>query len=136
MSMLDNAIGLQATTMKIRSERSVVLANNIANAETPNFKARDYDFKDALAQARGDLEGDGGMSRSLARTSAGHMSLDEGGLSTTLGYRVPTQAASDGNTVETHVEKTQFAENASRYVADLTFLKSRVSGLIRAMGDK
>ncbi|MCB1737219.1 MAG: flagellar basal body rod protein FlgB [Gammaproteobacteria bacterium] len=130
MSLFDNALGPQPTTLKIRSQRSVVLANNIANSETPNFKARDYDFKAVLNQTSDQL--------GLSKTRAGHIGGDgdAGGLNAELGYRVPTQAASDGNTVESHVEKAQFAENSSRYVADLTFLKSRVQGLIRAMGSE
>ena len=126
----DRALGLHPQALQLAARRAELLANNIANSETPNFKARDYDFKAVLNQTSDQL--------GLSKTRAGHIGGDgdAGGLNAELGYRVPTQAASDGNTVESHVEKAQFAENSSRYVADLTFLKSRVQGLIRAMGSE
>ncbi|MGB1110280.1 MAG: flagellar basal body rod protein FlgB [Gammaproteobacteria bacterium] len=127
MSMFDTAIGTQVSTLKIRAQRTELLANNIANSDTPNFKARDLDFKSVLA---GTTDAVG-----MAKTHSGHISVDRFSPDNeTVGFRVPTQESADGNTVESHVEKAQFAENSSRYVADLTFLKSRVDGLIRAMG--
>ncbi len=125
MSMFDNALGPQANTLGLRSQRTVVLANNIANAETPGFKARDIDFKAVIAGTSAQLN--------TTKTHSAHMSLTDDGKAS-LGYRIPTQTASDGNTVESHIEKAQYAENASRYMADLTFLKGRVQGLVRAMG--
>ncbi|MGB0721566.1 MAG: flagellar basal body rod protein FlgB [Gammaproteobacteria bacterium] len=128
MSMFESVLGTQIRSLQVRAQRTELLANNIANVETPNFKARDIDFKAAMSQASESL----GM-----RTSHhGHIATGQvdGGAQANAGYRVPTQEAADGNTVESHVEKAEFAENATRYVADLTFMKSRVQGLIRAMG--
>ena len=109
--------------LKFRALRNEVLSSNIANADTPNYKARDLDFGAALKRA--------GLERlDLTRTSELHRQT----WSTTrhdarLMYRVPTQPALDGNTVETDVEQAAFAENALKYRASLAFLDSRIRGL-------
>jgi flagellar basal-body rod protein FlgB len=90
-----------------------VLASNIANASTPGFKARDIDFKQALASA----ENDGG----------------DGGISAATKYRVPLQTSMDGNTVELNEEQTAFAENAVQYQTTLSFLNGRIGQISRAL---
>ena len=109
--------------LKIRAERNRVLTTNIANADTPNYKARDFDFRTALSEARG-----GGLR--MVSTNAGHMTGSGSAAgSADLKYRVPTQPTLDGNTVETDVEQAAFAENALQYRASLSFLDGRIRSL-------
>lgn len=117
------SIGLHAQALILREKRGEILASNIANAATPNFKARDFDFEAELARARG--------TTGPARTAAGHLggTLADGNL----GYRVPVTASLDGNTVELGVEQMEFAENTVRYQSSLTFLNRRISGLMSAI---
>ena len=113
--------------LKFRALRNQVLSSNIANADTPNYKARDLDFADALKGARQDTI-------SLKRTSDLHKQAwgtTQDGARTL--YRVPTQPTLDGNTVEMDVEQAAFAENALQYRATLAFLDSRIRGLRYAL---
>ena len=107
--------------------RNRVLSSNIANADTPNYKARDIDFKDALKSAQHD-------SISMTRTSELHKqawgTTRDGA---TMMYRVPTQPTLDGNTVEMDVEQAAFAENALQYRASLAFLDGKIRTLKYAL---
>jgi len=113
--------------LRFRALRNQVLSSNIANADTPNFKARDLDFADALKGARQE-------SISLTKTSDLHKQAwgtsQEGAR--TL-YRVPTQPTLDGNTVEMDVEQAAFAENALQYRASLAFLDGKIRSLRYAL---
>ncbi|MEL6915433.1 MAG: flagellar basal body rod protein FlgB [Pseudomonadota bacterium] len=113
-----------AQSLSLRETRGQMLASNIANAATPGFKARDMDFKAQLAAQTGN---------GLLRVShERHFPTSEaGGLR--AGYRVPVNAALDGNTVELAVEQMEFAENALRYQTSLTLLNRRISGAMNAM---
>lgn len=122
-------LGLHADALMLRERRGAVLASNIANAATPHFKARDFDFATELARATG-----AGGGPSLAVAGAGHIratSLEAGPQG--LGYRVPVSPSLDGNTVEIGVEQVQFAENTTDYQASLTLLNRRISGLMTAI---
>jgi flagellar basal-body rod protein FlgB len=121
-------LSLHADALMLRERRGSVLASNIANAATPHFKARDFDFAAELARATGAGQGAG-----LAVADAGHIatSLDAGPGG--LGYRVPVSPSLDGNTVEIGVEQVQFAENTVDYQASLTLLNRRISGLMTAI---
>jgi len=123
----DKALGDLPRNLTLYSQRSDVLASNIANADTPGYKARDIDFRSALARA-------GGQALAPTATQAGHMRLDGTGSGAveTL-YRVPLQPALDGNTVDTHVEQSEFTQNAVRYQSTLTFLNGRFKGLMLAI---
>lgn len=119
----DKALGDIPAQLTLYGKRSSLLASNIANADTPNFKARDIDFRAALA-------GVGGDRLALQTTQPGHI----GGSDTLpsgpdLLYRIPTQASLDGNTVNTEIEQAEFAENAVRYQSTLTFLSGRFQSL-------
>ena len=129
----DKIFGIHGNALTLRARRAELLANNLANADTPNFKARDVDFRSVLGQE--------GAARGLAmtRTSGAHIApgAQVGGFEdVTLKYRVPSQPSLDGNTVDEQVEKTEFAENAVRYMASLQFLERRVSGLIRTLREE
>jgi flagellar basal-body rod protein FlgB len=111
----DSLFGLHGTALALRSQRLALLASNIANAATPNYKARDIDFNKALAAA-----------------SNGGTGIDQAARGA-LGYRVPLQASLDGNTVELSTEQTQFAENAVKYRTTLSFLEGRIGTIMSAL---
>ena len=124
MNMLDNALGVHAQALGLRSKRMEVLARNIANADTPHFKAKDVDFRSVLKQSREDA---------LNSTHNLHMKIameeDSGGEK----YRVPFNASFDGNTVEMNVEQAKFGQVAADYQTTLNILENRVSGIRRAL---
>lgn len=121
----DRALSVHAQTLELRSRRAEILAANLANADTPNYQARDLDFAATLARARG---GEG----TLKATHAAHLQ-PAGQNSGELLYRTPMQMSLDGNTVEPEQEKAAFADNALRYQASLRFMSSRVQGLLSAI---
>lgn len=126
----DDQFGLHAAALKMRGERHQLLSENLANADTPGYKARDIDFASALEQA------EQGQSSQLqpAATHAQHMgAAPAGGGSPDAFYRVPQSPSLDGNTVESHQEQAAFAENAVQYRAALTFLGGKVSSLVGAL---
>lgn len=122
----DNALGVHPQALMLREKRSEVLAANLANADTPNYKAQDLDFKSVLASAQG-------SGQNLKRTQAGHLSPNLQTLGAALKYRDPHHASLDGNTVEAQVEQAKYAENAVQYQASLQFINGRFSGLMTAI---
>ena len=124
-SSIDRLFGVHAQALQLRARRGELLASNLANADTPDYKARDLDFGKALASAQADS--------ALRATHTNHITRsDNTGSASTL-YRVPNQASLDGNTVDTQVEKQKFAENAVRYQTTLRFLNGKISGLMTAI---
>jgi flagellar basal-body rod protein FlgB len=114
--MADNSLfGIHGAALQVRGQRMSVLASNIANASTPGFKAKDIDFRKALASAQG---GSGNV---------------DGALKGATMYRVPLQPSLDGNTVELSTEQTAFAENAVQYQTTLAFLNGRINEVTRAL---
>lgn len=133
---LDRALGILPDAMRVREQRLELLSSNIANADTPNFKARDIDFRAELqriAESRGLLRD----ARDLRLSQTHHAHLDGRRLSVTAGsevlYRVPSQPSLDGNTVDPQLEKAAFAENAIQFQSSLEFLNRRVSGIRAAL---
>lgn len=121
--MDSNPFALHETALKIRASRNQILSSNIANADTPNYKARDIDFKSELQKVQG-------TAVSLARTHDLHQNAANiNRLGAAVKYRVPVQPTLDGNTVETDVEQTAFAENAVHYRASLAFLDGQIRTL-------
>lgn len=124
---IDSALGPFPEALALRARRTEVLAANLANQDTPNFKARDIDFRATLNKAQSDQ-------LSLKRTNAGHLSAPgdlPGGAS--LKYRQPLQASIDGNTVDAQLEHAAFSENAVNYQATLGFLSGRIKSLMLAL---
>ena len=124
----ESALGVHEAAFKLRAQRAEVLANNMANVDTPNYKARDLDFKQALArQTEGQTD--------LAVTHKGHISMtldnDLGGSD--LLYRTPNQPSIDGNTVEEHVEHAEYMKNALDFQASFTFLNGSFRGMLTAL---
>lgn len=106
----EKLFGVHAAALQLRSQRMTMLASNIANAATPNYKARDMDFAKALDMAR-----------------------DGGSIEGAVKYRIPVQDSLDGNTVEMSTEQTAYAENALAYRSSLSFLSGRINTLTRAL---
>jgi flagellar basal-body rod protein FlgB len=122
--MFDNIFGIHEQALILHGQRVGVLANNLANADTPNFKARDIDFGAVLGASRENSP------LPLAVTDTAHITPREGELpSGELKYRNPYQASLDGNTVEMPIEQAAFSENNVRYQASLQFINSRIAEL-------
>jgi flagellar basal-body rod protein FlgB len=132
---LDDYLRFNEAALSLRSSRQAVLASNIANADTPNYKARDIDFAAALKSAVAATTPPAGV---LATTAAGQIaragapgdSLADG---TPLQYRQPVQGAVDGNTVDMDVERSQFADNAIRYEAGITMMTGQIRNMLAAI---
>jgi flagellar basal-body rod protein FlgB len=131
-SRLDSYLGVHAQALPLRSKRTEVLAANLANADTPNYRARDIDFKSALAAAGGQKSAGGVY---LATTSAGHIgpATANGTATPELKYRTPFAPSLDGNTVDAQLEQAAFAENTVRYQATLNFLSAKFRSLMTAI---
>jgi flagellar basal-body rod protein FlgB len=123
-----DAFGIHERALILRAQRGQLLASNLANADTPNYKARDIDFKSVLNQAQPPQR-----TVQLEVTHAQHIRSDASKRPVTLLYRVPEQASLDGNTVDSKVEQAEFAENAVQYQASLTILGARIRGLLSAI---
>lgn len=124
---IDKAFGAHERALLLKAQRSEVLAANLANADTPNYKARDIDFKAALDQVQSTQH------PPLKTTHEKHIGASGSFLSSELLYRVPEQPSLDGNTVDARVEQAKFTENALQYQASLTFLGGRIQGLRNAI---
>jgi flagellar basal-body rod protein FlgB len=124
------ALGIHDKALAFRSQRAEVLANNIANADTPGYQARDLDFRQVLAQATGN--GDINLKRTNGRHLA-NANANTAGMGAELQYRVPMQPSIDGNTVDLQIEQAEYTENAIDFQASFTFLNSKLSGLMRAI---
>jgi len=136
---LDSYLGVHQNALAVYGQRTAVLANNIANADTPNYKARDLDFR-ALLGAQSAHGATGSSALPLATTSSAHIG-SSGAASpaattatgTALKYRVPLAPSLDGNTVDVQLEQAAFADNGVRYQAALTFLSDKFKGLLTAI---
>ena len=123
----DAAIGVSQEALRVFHQRHQVLASNVVNADTPNYKARDLDFRAALQQA------DGVDAPRLETTDPRHVAAGGQRPGGELLYRVPNQPSLDGNTVDPDLERMQWAENVMRYQAALQFTSSRISSLKSAI---
>ncbi len=126
----ENALGIHADALSLRSKRLEILAANLVNADTPGYKAKDIDFRTVLNGVSAES-----TAKQLRTTHAAHISIGAGSSAPDfeIKYRVPTQPTVDGNTVEAEVEQTEFARNATQYQASLQFLSGRFSGLRKAI---
>lgn len=129
---IDSALGNHPQALTLRSQRAEVLAANLANADTPNYKARDIDFKSVLSTAQNSLSS-AGAALPLAADNAAHIQPLASQSQAGLLYRNPSQPSVDGNTVDSQVEYTEFARNALQYQASLTFLSGNIKTLLTAI---
>ncbi len=129
MNLLTGQLDSQGRALGLLAQRQQVLAANIANADTPGWRARDMDFAAALAAS------ESGHAGGLAATDAGHLAGAPGmpGVSTPLLYRRAEQASLDGNTVDLDRERANFADNATRYEATLRFINGHVRTMLSAI---
>jgi flagellar basal-body rod protein FlgB len=132
---LDNYLRFNETALSLRAQRQELIASNIANADTPNFKARDIDFASAMQGAL--AKANPAAAAPLAATNKAHIqpALDGKALpdGTPVLYRGVVQGAVDGNTVDMDVERNQFADNALRYEAGITMINHQIRGLMAAI---
>ena len=105
ISTIDSLFGVHEKGLIFRSKRAEVLASNMANADTPGYKARDFDFKSVLNQLDG-------SQTSLRRTNANHVGFDKSPATINLSYRIPNSASLDGNTVDVNAEQARYDQNA------------------------
>jgi flagellar basal-body rod protein FlgB len=137
---LDEMMRFQETALNLREKRQQLLASNIANADTPNYKARDIDFNKAL---QGVLSRTGSNAASasapgeLTKTTFTHLSANAGAANSIDGapllYSNPQQGSIDGNTVDMDVQRNAFTDNAMRYEASLTFISSKIKSMLSAI---
>ena len=121
----NNALGVHSDAMLLRAKRTEILANNLANSDTPGFKSRDINFQAMLAQ-----ETQTGLA--MSGTNSAHLSGSASRNSDLL-FRNPSQPSIDGNTVDTQIEQTIFTRNAMDYNSSFEFLSSRFKGLKSAI---
>ncbi|MDX1452977.1 MAG: flagellar basal body rod protein FlgB [Oleiphilaceae bacterium] len=124
----DKALGVHAQALELRSQRAEILANNLANADTPGFKARDIDFQRILKEQMGTQD-----ALAMATTDGQHLPHGELNAADALLYRAPLQPSIDGNTVETQREIAEFSKNAMDFQASFQFLNSKFKGLSSAI---
>ena len=128
VKIFDNVFGVHESAMKLRQDRLGLLSENLVNAETPNYKAKDIDFRKAMNAS---LSYTG---VSLEQTHGSHMKHRR--LSSIGGaeiiYRSPMNPAADGNTVEAHYEQSEFGKETARYMATVQFIENRIGGIRRA----
>ena len=126
-----NALGIHETALGFRAQRAEVLANNIANADTPHYKARDLDFSAVLAEQS---EKQSGKQFEMSRTDSRHIASDGLQLADpALRYRTPFHPSIDQNSVDMQQEQANYAENAVQFQASFTLLNSKFKGLVGAL---
>jgi flagellar basal-body rod protein FlgB len=126
---LNEHLGFHSAALRLRSERQQVLSANIANADTPGYKAQDFDFSRALGEAMSAPAG----SAAAGTTDPRHIPIGPRAGSPTLQYRIGSQPSIDGNSVEMDAERAQFADNAIRYEATLRMLNGQIKSMMSAI---
>ena len=123
MDVLNGIFGVHEKAMVLRQRRLALLGQNIANADTPHYKAKDIDFKKIMAKE---------TDFSIKLSQPGHMTSTNS-RNPALIFRTPNNPAADGNTVELNYEQAQFGKESARYTATLQFLENRIGGIRRAL---
>jgi flagellar basal-body rod protein FlgB len=126
----DSALGIHADALRVQSQRAELLASNMANADTPNYKARDIDFQSAMKMAASGQS----QSNTMETTHSNHIKVSSSQFaSLPVQYRTTVQDSLDGNTVDEQIEQAQFMQNSVQYQASLNFLGAKFSGLLSAI---
>jgi flagellar basal-body rod protein FlgB len=136
LNKLDEALSFHQTALRVRGQRQELIAANIANADTPNYKARDIDFKAAMQSAMANNSNKGSFD--VAKTSGQHLDgmPSKGAPNGAAGepmFRPIIQGSVDGNTVDMDVERNQFADNGIRYEASLTLINAQLKQMLAAI---
>ncbi len=124
----EKALGMNTTALKLRAERASVISSNLANMDTPNYKARDINFHDAMKAKMGE-----GLTQTMRSTHRGHMDFNSNSMGAGHFYRVPTQPSIDGNTVEENTEHAEFMKNSLEFQVAFTLLNSKFKGMRKAI---
>ena len=136
ISRLTGSLEFHAQALSLRAERQRVIASNIANADTPGYQARDFDFATALRQATGSVASQGGIGMGIGSAIASGV-MSPGGpggrLQPTLRYAVPSQTSLDSNSVDMDRERAAFADNAVKYESTLRFINGSVRTMLDSM---
>jgi|TARA_B100000123_G_scaffold250482_1_gene209397 flagellar basal-body rod protein FlgB len=125
MKFIEGHLKVHSESLALRSKRNEILSSNIANAATPNFKAKDLDFNEMLNNKMGFGE--------VKTTDKRHFKISIGPNEEGVKFRQNVTPSKDGNTVELHVEQMQFSENVMRYQSSLEFLNRKIAGLMSAI---
>ena len=125
MDSIKNQLSFYGSSLQLRGERNNIIASNIANAATPNYKARDISFEDEINKASNN--------GSLKSTHNNHIAYNTGNSFNEASYREPLVIALDGNTVELAVEQMQFSENTMRYQTTVNFLNGKIQKIMSAI---
>jgi flagellar basal-body rod protein FlgB len=139
INKLDAALSFHQTALRVRNQRQELLASNIANADTPQYKARDIDFKATMQAAL--QQSTGGQTAQqpaglLQQTSSGHMGAAGGNgnlASSDVLFRSVLQGSVDGNTVDMDVERNAYVDNGIRYEASLTMMSGQIKKMLSAI---
>lgn len=124
---LDKLMGFHHKALQVRTERMEVIAGNLANANTPGYKAKDIDFQQAMKSAQFN------QSHNLTRTHEGHIKGSMKAIDD-LQFRIPNQPdTGDGNTVDVQIERNTFLDNGLRYQAGMEFLNGKIKGMKKAI---
>jgi flagellar basal-body rod protein FlgB len=127
---INKELGFFQNALDLRSMRQQLLASNIANADTPNYKAVDMDFGKELARVQGMQQGN----LALKETAGNHLQPGKANpLNARAMYRTGVQPSIDGNTVDMDVERANFSDNAIHYEADIAFISAQLKTLIAAI---
>ncbi|MBR7798788.1 flagellar basal body rod protein FlgB [Undibacterium fentianense] len=129
MNKLDDYMRFNQLALSVRGQRQQLLASNIANADTPNYKARDIDFGTAMSAALGKTD----AVKDLHKTSAAHFSQANTVAGLPPAFRKEVQGNVDGNTVDMDVERNAFTENALKYEASLTMINMQIKSMLTAI---
>lgn len=124
-----NALGIHESALHVRGQRASMLADNLANVDTPNYKAKDLDFKQVLSRATGASK----ETFAVQVTNDRHLNAQGFDANPDTLYRVPHQPSIDGNTVEDQIEHAEYMKNALQFQASFTFLNSKFKGLTSAL---
>lgn len=124
----DKALGVHEHSLRFRANRSAILADNLANADTPGYKAKDIDFKSVLNGSASNMSGS-----AMKTTHGNHFQMSSSSQQYDTLYRTPQQPSIDGNTVEEQIENAEFMKNNLAFQASFTFLNSKFKGLTSAI---
>lgn len=136
LNKLDAALSFHQNVLRLRSQRQEIIAANIANADTPNFKARDIDFKSALQQALGQNPQSASVANGLDKTAALHLNgtpSNNAAAPNEPMFRPIIQGSVDGNTVDMDVERNQFLDNSIRYEASINMINGQIKKMLTAI---
>ena len=133
ISKLDKTLNFHQQALGLRAARQELLSSNIANSDTPNFKAKDIDFSGVLREKLFATS----PTTVLSTTSPMHIGIGkENGITNSILYRVPLQPSVDGNTVDMDSERTRFADNSIKYDASITFITAQFRNLLTAIQER